>query len=58
MKLQKQKTGYKRGYHKYVVVLPEDVVQDSGFHEGDELEAEAKKGEIRLRKKLKRINCL
>jgi len=26
-------------------------VELAGFHEGDELEAEAKKGEIRLRKK-------
>jgi antitoxin component of MazEF toxin-antitoxin module len=51
MKLQKQKTDYKRGYHKFVVVLPNDKVETSGFHEGDELEAEAKKGEIKLRKK-------
>jgi len=50
MKLQKQKTDYKRGYSKYVVVIPEDVIKDSGFKEGDELEAEAKKGEIKLRK--------
>ncbi len=51
MKLQKQKTDYKRGYHKYVIVLPEDKIKESGFQEGDELEAEAKKGEIRLKKK-------
>lgn len=51
MKLQKQKTDYKRGYHKYVVVIPEEVVKDSGFKEGDELKAEAKKGEIKLRGK-------
>ena len=50
MKLQKQKTDYKRGYSKYVLVLPEDKVVASGFHEGDELEAEAKKGEIRLKR--------
>jgi antitoxin component of MazEF toxin-antitoxin module len=51
MKLQKQKTDYKRGYHKYVIVLPEDTVKEADVKEGDELEAEAKKGEIRLKKK-------
>lgn len=51
MKLQKQKTDYKRDYHKYVVVLPENTIKDSGFQEGDELEAEAKKGEIKLKKR-------
>jgi hypothetical protein len=51
MKLQKQKTDYKRGYSKFVIVLPEDKVVASDFHEGDELTAEAKKGEIKLRKK-------
>jgi hypothetical protein len=53
MKLQKQ-LSKKRGdkiYHKYVIVIPEDKIQESGFKEGDELEADAKKGEIRLRKK-------
>ena len=51
MKLQKQKTDYERGYHKYVIVIPEEIIKDSGFKEGDELQAEATKGEIRLRKK-------
>ena len=53
MKIQKQMSD-KRGdkiYHKYVVVIPEDKIQEAGFKEGDELEAEAKKGEIRLRRK-------
>lgn len=50
MKLQKQKSDYKRDYHKYVVVLNEDLVKEAGFHEGDELEGEAKKGEIKLKK--------
>ena len=53
MKLQKQKTDYKRDYAKYVVVLPKEAVEKAGFKEGDELEAEAKKGEIRLRGKIK-----
>ncbi len=51
MKLQKQKTDYKRNYHKYVVVLPEEEVKKAGFKAGDELNADAKKGEIKLRKK-------
>jgi len=51
MKLQKHKSDYKRGYHKYVVVLPENIVKESQLKEGDELEAEAKKGEINLRRR-------
>lgn len=51
MKLQLHKTRKDEDYSKYVVVLPKDVIEASGFHEGDELEAEAKKGEIKLRKK-------
>ncbi|MEK6847291.1 MAG: AbrB/MazE/SpoVT family DNA-binding domain-containing protein [Nanoarchaeota archaeon] len=53
MKVQKQ-LSKRRGskvYHKYVIVIPEETMQGSGFKEGDELEAESKKGEIRLRKK-------
>jgi len=51
MKLQKQKTDYKRGYHKYVVVLSDEIVKKAEFKEGDELVPEAKKGEIRLTRK-------
>jgi len=51
MKLQKQKTDYKRNYHKYVVVLSEKILKKAGFKTGDELKADAKKGEIKLRKK-------
>jgi ribosomal protein L13 len=51
MKLQKQKTDYIRNYSKYVVVIPEDKIQVSGFKEGDELEANATKGKIELKKK-------
>ena len=53
MKLQKhfaKKIGRKK-YHKYVVVLPEEEVKKAGFKKGEELEAESKKGEVRLRKK-------
>lgn len=51
MKLQKQKTDYKRNYHKYVIVLPGKEIKKSGFKAGTELKAQAKKGEIKLRKK-------
>lgn len=51
MKLQKHKTRKNEDYYKYVVVIPEDIIKDSGLKEGDELEAEAKKGEIKLRRK-------
>lgn len=51
MKLQKQKTDYKRGYHKFVVVIPNGAVEQAGFKEGEELVAESKKGEIKLKKK-------
>tara|TARA_Y100000310_G_C20476112_1_gene712502 strand:+ start:540 stop:695 length:156 start_codon:yes stop_codon:yes gene_type:complete len=51
MKLQKQKTDYKRGYHKYVVVIPNDVVEKSKLKEGDELEAKGEKNIIKLKKK-------
>ena len=54
MKLQKHfasKVGDK-SYYKYVVVLKEKDVQKAGFKEGDELEAKAKKGEIKLKKRI------
>ena len=51
MKLQKHKTRKDKDYHKYVVVLPEKVIKKAGFKEGDELEAEASKEEVRLRRK-------
>ncbi len=50
MKLQKHKTRKKENYHKYVVVLPKEAVETASFKEGDELRAEAKKGEIKLMK--------
>ena len=51
MKLQKQKTDYKRNYHKYVIVLPGKEVKKAGFKAGIKLKADTKKGEIKLRKK-------
>lgn len=54
MKLQKHpsrkaKNGEK--YYKWEVILPKEAIEKAGFKEGDELKAEGKKGEIRLRKK-------
>jgi len=51
MKLQKHKTRKDKDYHKYVIVLPDNLINESGFKEGDELEAEVQKGEIKLMKR-------
>ncbi|MCX6750711.1 MAG: AbrB/MazE/SpoVT family DNA-binding domain-containing protein [Candidatus Pacearchaeota archaeon] len=55
MKIQKQlsKKRENKEYYRYVINLPSELLKDSGFHEGDELEAEAKKGEIKLKRKEK-----
>ena len=53
MKLQKQlsrKVGDKE-YSKYVAVFPPEVVKESGFKEGEELNATAEKGKITIKKK-------
>jgi len=53
MKIQKQLSKQRgdKKYYRYAVNIPEESIKEAGFKEGDELEAEAKKGEIRLRKK-------
>lgn len=54
MKIQKHPSRKaKKGghYFKYEVVLPKDAVEKAGFKAGDELKADAKKGEVRLRRK-------
>ena len=53
MKILKEKSREYKGkkYFKYKINLPEELLKDSGFKEGDELTAEATKGEIRLRGK-------
>lgn len=55
MKIQKQlsKKRENKKYYRYVINLPSELIKDSGFQEGDELEAEAKKGEIKLKRKEK-----
>jgi antitoxin component of MazEF toxin-antitoxin module len=51
MKLQAQPTKKDGKYPKYVVVLPKDAVEKAGFEKGDELKADAHKGEITIRRK-------
>ena len=54
MKLQKhpsRKSKDGKAYFKWEVILPKEAVEKAGFKEGDELLAEAKKGEIKLRRK-------
>ena len=52
MKLQAQATKKKgeKPYPKYAVVLPRQAVEKAGFEKGDELEADACKGEITIRR--------
>ena len=52
MKLLKVKSREYKGkkYFKYRINIPEKMIKDSGFKEGDEFKADVKKGEIRLLK--------
>lgn len=52
MKILKEKSReyHNKYYFKYKINLPEKKLAEAGFNEGDELEAEAKKGEIKLKK--------
>jgi len=52
MKLQKHYTRKGKKYPKYEVVIPKDAVKKAGFKAGTKLKADAKKGEIKLRKKI------
>lgn len=53
MKILKEKSREYNGksYYKYKVNIPEKLLKKAGFKAGTELNAEAKKGEIKLRKK-------
>jgi len=51
MKLQKHPTKKGTDYFKWEVIIPDEIVQKADLKEGDELEADAKKGEIRLTRK-------
>ena len=55
MKLQKQKTDYERGYSKFVIVLPSELVEQSGLKEGDELEGNAEHHRLILKKSEKTV---
>ena len=51
MKVLKEKSRVYNGkpYYKYKVNIPAEDLEKAGFKEGDELEAEVKKGEIVLK---------
>jgi hypothetical protein len=53
MKIMNVKSRNYKGkqYHKYRVNLAERLLSGAAFKEGDELYAQAKNGEIRLRRK-------
>jgi len=53
MKLLKVKSREYKGkeYYKFRINLPEKLIEEAGFNGGDDLEAVAMKGEIKLRKK-------
>ena len=53
MKLQKRFLREYNGkkYYKFMVNIPPKIIKKAGFKTGDELKADAKKGEIKLRKK-------
>lgn len=54
MRLQKQlsKRTKDKDYHRFVIAVPNDIIEQSGLKEGDSLEAvDIKKGEMRIRKK-------
>ena len=53
MKILKEKSREYNGksYYKYKINIPEKILKKAGFKTGDELKADAKKGEIKLRKK-------
>jgi AbrB family looped-hinge helix DNA binding protein len=38
-------------YYKYRITIPSEIISSAGFKEGDELEANATKGKIELKKK-------
>ena len=52
MKVQQQLVSKinNKEYYKYVIIIPEEILKEADFKEGDELETETKKGEIKLKK--------
>ncbi len=53
MKVLKEKSREygKKKYYKYKVNIPKDIIKKAGFKKGQQITAEAKKGEIKLKKK-------
>lgn len=53
MRIDKVKSREYKGkpYYKYRVIIPEKIIKAADFKVSDELQAEAKKGEIKLKKK-------
>jgi len=53
MKVLKEKSrNYKgKNYYKFKINIPEKLIKKAQFKEGDDLDASAKKGEIKLRRK-------
>ncbi len=53
MKVEKTKSRTYNGksYFKYRIVIPERLMTEAKFKEGEILEAEAKNGEIKIKKK-------
>jgi len=53
MKLQRRlsRTYNGKKYFKYIIIIPEEDINNARLKEGDELITETKKGEIVLRKK-------
>jgi len=53
MKIDKVKSREYKGkpYYKYRITIPEKILKEAEFKVGDELEAVAVKGEVRLRRK-------
>lgn len=49
--LQKHYTRKDKSQWKYEIVIPKEIIELSGFKEGDKLELEAKKGEIKLKRR-------
>jgi len=53
MKIIKEKSREYNGkpYFKYKINLPEAVLKEAGFKEGEELDVNVLRGEVRLKKK-------
>ncbi len=45
-----------KSYYKYKINIPEKILKKAGFKAGTKLKADAKKGEIKLRKWREKLN--